>query len=290
MNLTAVKKLTAEKKLISRKMIIDTHFHAATVISHGAEIEPSLVGLKTGIDIGSIHSDLPVRAEILKNAPHIYIAGGMGPWEVGENEAPKTLDEIKKELDILKNHIKNHNVSFIGETGLDNYYKYGTVETQEYLFREMLNLSYSLKLPVLIHNREADKQVIYDLKNIKHHHTGIIHCFSGNLELMKTAVSEGFYISYAGNITYKSNNSLRETLKHVPMDRLLVETDAPFLPPVPLRGTVNVPLNVSYVYSCISQFLDITIEKLQEQIYSNFTALCSGIGRPLLKKKQVSNK
>ena len=92
---------------------------------------------------------------------------------------------------------------------------------------------------------------------------------------MNTAISEGFYISYAGNITYKSNSYLRDTLEYVPIDRLLVETDSPYLPPVPLRGTVNIPLNVKYVYKCISEVLNIHEEKLIEQVHSNFMNFCN---------------
>ena len=255
--------------------MIDSHAHFCLVLEHGGEIKSSLEALRLAIDIGSTHSDLPERYNCLKDYPHILLAGGMGPWETGEKDNPKSINQITSELNILKDYIIKYNVKFIGETGLDNHYEYGTVELQEYLFREQLELSYKLSKPVLIHNREADDSIIYDLLNIKHYHTGIIHCYSGNLKLMNTAISEGFYISYAGNITYKSNSYLRDTLKYVPIDRLLVETDSPYLPPVPLRGTVNIPLNVKYVYKCISEVLNIHEEKLIEQVHSNFMNFCN---------------
>lgn len=249
--------------------LIDSHFHTLMFSSGGNSIEAAFSSIAGGIDIGTEYNDLKERSEAIAEYPHILKSAAMGPWE--------TQDADRKELDrrfeILTEYIDKYKAELLGEFGLDNYCGYGPKELQEYLMLRHMEFAREKSMRIIIHNREADNQIIRIIRQYPDVR-GIIHCFSGNREVLKTALDLGYYISYAGNITFKSNNELRETLKLVPADRLLLETDAPYLTPVPKRGTKNTPANMVYTYRCVAEYLGKSPEQLAEEIYGNFTCFC----------------
>ena len=243
-------------------------------------------GFKGGIDIGCTHNDLPERSDHLKPYPSILLAGAMGPWEAGKSETqsapeeaefsePKTEDDLLSELEILKNNIKEYKASFIGEIGLDYYWKYGNPQKQHLLFETQMKWASQMGLCVLIHDRDADEEVADVIRRIGPDKGGVIHCFDGSEVVLKTALDRNYFISFAGNLTYKGNENLRQILKRVPLDRLLFETDSPYLTPVPMRGKPNSPENVIYTYSCAAEVLGISFESLKERVFENYKALCS---------------
>lgn len=248
---------------------VDTNALLSTLIAEG---------FKGGIDAGCTHDDIEGRIALLKDFPLVNVAAAMGPWEAGANEeAPidaeegfKTIEAIQTQLDVLKSSIKAHRIGIIGEIGLDYYWKYGTREKQLFLFEEQMKFASTIEAPVLIHDRDADEDTIDVIKKFPLPRGGIIHCFNGCQELMDTALDNGYYISFAGNLTFKSNAILRDALKKVPLDRLLFETDSPYLTPVPYRGRPNNPGFVLHTYECASQVLDIPMEKLKELVLENF--------------------
>lgn len=248
--------------------IIDSHFHSLKVKSSDLDINLALTSLTGGIDIGTKCSDLAERFELVSQFPHIKMSAAMGPWEV-EN---KSIEQIDSEFEILKAEISRFNPLFIGECGLDYHYMYGTKESQIHLFEKHLALAQSLNKRVLIHNRESDRDTESLIK--KFNATGVIHCFSGDLDLMNTAVEHGYFISFAGNLTYKSNQNLRDALKLVPRDRILLETDAPYLSPSKMRGNPNTPLYIQYTYECAAEVLGISLDELKELILNNFNNFC----------------
>ncbi|MCR5761656.1 MAG: TatD family hydrolase [Sphaerochaetaceae bacterium] len=250
--------------------IIDSHFHAQILVEKGLDAEKAMSFLSGGIDIGCSADDIIERSKITKNFPHIKRAAAMGPWEV-EN---RSMEELERQLTILFSNVEKYNVKFIGEAGLDNYWKYGTVESQEFLFIRQMQYAEKSGRRIIIHNREADKRTEEIIREYGPSKGGIIHCFSGSLDVMRAALDRGYYISYAGNLTYKANQSLRDTLKYVPEDRLLLETDAPYLAPVPMRGKANTPLYVVHTYSCAAEVLNLKVEELSERVYSNFLSVC----------------
>lgn len=235
-------------------------------------------GFKGGIDAGCTHDDIEGRIDLLKDFPLVHVAAAMGPWEAGANEETpidvdegfKTFETIQAQLDILKSSIAANKIGIIGEIGLDYYWKYGTREKQLLLFEEQMELASSLGAPVLIHDRDADADTVEVIRKYHLERGGIIHCFDGCLELMDKALDNGYYISFAGNLTFKSNATLRDALKKVPLDRLLFETDSPYLTPVPHRGKPNNPGFVMHTYKCASQVLDIPMEELKELVLENF--------------------
>ena len=237
----------------SESILIDSHFH-----------EPRCSF--PAINAGCSADDLKERLEKF-GGKDIFFGAAMGPWET-EN---RSVEDIDSQFEILKGNIEKYSPLFIGETGLDYYWSsYGKPEIQMYLFEKHLSLAESLDKRVLIHSREAAGDTVSIIKN--HSCTGVIHCCDGNPLLIKEALDKGYFISFAGNITYKANQHLRDALKTVPSDRLLLETDAPYLSPVPFRGKPNCSDNIIYTYKCAAEILGITEESLAEQVYRNFLA------------------
>ena len=249
--------------------------------------------LAGGIDIGTKADDLPVRRAFFDKAGYsgIMLSAAMGPWEAGSSEDPsapcekdwpndfRSMQRIKADLETLRRNImEDKGICAVGEIGLDYYWKYGTREKQLFIFESQMQLAHELNLPVLIHNREADTDTADVISRLCPPKSGIIHCFSGNEQLMHTALDNGFYISFAGNLTFKNAQNLRDRLKEVPLDRLLFETDSPYLTPVPHRGQPNRPDYVVHVYECASQVLGIPFEELATRVLQNFRTLFPSLG------------
>ena len=243
-------------------------------------------GFCGGIDIGCVHDDLPQRSKLLQPYPRILLAGAMGPWEAGKSETKETdieaefsktkgMDQLEEELVILKGNIKKYKARFIGEIGLDYYWEYGNHEKQKLLFETQMKWADEMGLCVLIHDRDADEDIAATIRRLGPGKGGIIHCFDGSETVLETALDNGYYISFAGNVTYKSNEKLREMLKRVPTDRLLLETDSPYLTPVPLRGKPNSPEKIIHTYECVAEVLDLGLDRLKEIVLENYTDLCS---------------
>lgn len=276
------------------KNIIDSHFHTHYMKEKGVDTDSLFsnlfqAGFMGGIDAGCSCNDIEERVSLLKDFPLIHIAGAMGPWESGAREdlngetleveasgsIVKSFEVLQKELDVLKSNIEHYKIKIIGEIGLDYYWKYGTKEKQFFLFEEQMKLASSLNCPVLIHNRDASEDTESIVKKLAPPKGGIIHCFSGDRHLMETSLDRGFYISFAGNVTYKSNKELREVLKEVPLQRLLLETDSPYLSPVPFRGKLNNPSLIVNTYECVSQTLGLSLEVLKEKVLENYLRFLS---------------
>lgn len=249
--------------------IIDSHFHSLNMIENDQDINSAWSSVCAGTDIGTVFDDLPKRSELLKDQKHIKLSAAMGPWETRDT----STEELDCKFDILRKNIEIYKPSFIGEAGLDYYCGYGSPEIQQYLFIKHLKLAQELNKSIIIHNREADD----DMEKILRLHSpskgGIIHCFSGSTKVMKTALDMGFYISYAGNVTYKKNQFLRDTLQYVPYDRLLIETDAPYLAPEPKRGNKNTPQFIIHTYNCIAQVLGKDIQSLADRVFENYKTI-----------------
>ena len=159
---------------------------------------------------------------------------------------PNYADRIKQDdLKYVKECLgKYPNIAAIGETGLD-YYRDTSGKQQKELFCKHIELALEFNLPIIIHNREAHKDILDIIKDYSIN-TGVIHCFSGTLEFAQTCLSRGFYISFAGNLTYPNAPDLRQVAKDIPNDRILIETDCPYLAPQAVRGKRNQPSFLKY--------------------------------------------
>jgi len=183
---------------------------------------------------------------------YIYAALGFHPHNASEM--------ADGDLEILEELVKESKVVAIGEIGLDFYYNHSDAETQRRCFVKQLDLACKVGLPVLVHSREADAQVreILLSRDIGGKVGGVLHCFSGTAELAMEYIAMGFYIGVGGVVTYKNAEQLREVVRRVPPERLLLETDCPYLSPMPNRGGRNDSRNLVYVAEQIGTILGVT--------------------------------
>ena len=197
---------------------------------------------------------------LCENFDILYGAIGVHPSEA-KTYSNKTEEEIYK-------HCQNKKIIAIGEIGLDYYWEQETKELQKDVFRKQLKIAQELQVPVLIHDREAHEDTFdilqeFNLKNV------IFHCFSGNAEFAKKCISKGYYIAIGGVVTFKNAKNLKEVAKIVPLDKLLLETDAPYLAPVPYRGKLNSPAYLKYIAQEIANIKEINVEEVKKQTTIN---------------------
>jgi TatD DNase family protein len=214
--------------------------------------------------------DLPDFPNVLKLAqdhPHLYASVGVHPdyEDTPEPSVEFLVETAKQQAKIIA----------IGETGLD-YYRMGersyeSMEWQRERFRTHIRAALSAKKPLIIHTRSASEDTINILKEEGADGIGgVMHCFTESLEVARKAMDMGFYISFSGIVTFKSAKDLQETCKQVPLERMLIETDSPYLAPIPYRGKTNEPAWVSKVGEFIATLKGVPIEKLASSTSDNF--------------------
>lgn len=218
--------------------------------------------LNPGADLKSSEKAL----SIAQKYPFIYAAVGCHPHDT------KFMDDDT--MNIFKEMAKNDKVIAIGEIGLDYYYDNSDRDTQRKWFREQIRLAKELDLPYIVHDRDAHEDI---LKIMKEEHydgaRGILHCYSGSVELSKEFIKLGFYISLAGPVTFEKARVPKLVAKEVPFDRLLIETDSPYLTPRPYRGKRNEPKYVRYVAEEIANIRNISLDEIAEKTKENFKRL-----------------
>ena len=203
--------------------------------------------------------------EIANNHDFIYATAGISP-----NDIPQTEDELWKELIEIKELAKkNKKILAIGEIGLDYYWNTENKELQKKAFLKQIEIANELDLPIVIHNRDAIMDTLQILKENKVNCGGVFHCCPQNRELIKEGLKLGFYISFAGPITFKNSKNAEEMINLVPNDKILIETDSPYLAPEPVRGTRNNPINVKYVAQKIANAKGIELNEMAEIINKN---------------------
>ncbi len=249
--------------------MIDSHFHLLSIERKGIEVDSLLNTMQEhsmeGIDIGLDANDLTARAKRFGGYPFVHLSGGIGPWGVKEGEAP-----IDSQLETLQEQLIKTNAVAIGEIGLDNHWDYGSKVNQEGLLTAQMEIAEQRNLPVIFHNREADEQFITLLRSRGFSRQGVFHCFQGGEELAKLAIHKGFYLSFAGPLTYKANKGMQELFTKMPAERILLETDSPYLSPNPMRGRVNTPLNMEHIYRFAAELRGIELTDLIQQVKTNF--------------------
>lgn len=181
--------------------------------------------------------------------------------------SPNDVDNI--DLNEIKKMAQNPKVVAIGEIGLDYYWNQENKELQKEIFQKQIALANELNLPIVIHTREATIDTIQILKTNPVTQKGIFHCCPLNQELIKEATKLDYYISFSGNITFKNSKNADQCIKLVPKQRLLIETDSPYMTPEPLRGQRNTPENVKYTAKKIAEVLELSIEEVANLTYQN---------------------
>ena len=205
--------------------------------------------------------------EISKKYEFIYSICGISP-----NDIPQSEEELWKEIAEISKIVtdnKGKNLVAIGEIGLDYYWNKENKELQKQAFVKQIELANKLELPIVIHSRDASVDTIQILKENPVSKKGIFHCCQLNQEMIRQALELGFYISFAGPITFKNSKNAEDVVKMVPMDKILIETDSPYLSPEPNRGKRNDSRNVKIVAQKIADFKNITIEEVAKITYEN---------------------
>ena len=202
--------------------------------------------------------------EIAENNEFVYATVGIHPSDI-----EKSKEGILKQIDEIKKLALNRKVVAIGEIGLDYYWVKDNKELQKFAFKKQIELANELELPIVIHSRDAIMDTIEILKSeYKPNYSGILHCCVLNKDLIQAGLDEGLYISFAGPITFK-NTKNTEVIKDIPNDRLLIETDCPYLSPEPNRGKRNDSRNIKFTAQKIAEIKDCRLEEIAEMTYGN---------------------
>ncbi|MFN3871297.1 MAG: YchF/TatD family DNA exonuclease, partial [Aquificaceae bacterium] len=229
--------------------MIDTHCHLDLLKKEDLEETLKDKSLEYLITVGYDRKTINNALRLSEENHHVFCAIGFHPHEA---------DHVKEEdFEWLKSLARsNPKVKALGEMGLDFYKEYSSRKKQEEVFRRQIAIAKELGLPIVVHSREAEKETLRILKEERAYEVGgVMHCFTGSYEFMKACVDLGFYISYSGIITYPNAQALREVVKKTPTYRLLIETDAPFLAPQPVRGKPNKPSYLRYTAKALSQLI-----------------------------------
>ena len=222
-------------------------------------------GISNFINAGYSLEGSKQAIELAKKYDFIYATCGISP-----NDIPQSEQELWKSVaEIPKLAKENSKVVAIGEIGLDYYWNKDNKDLQKEVFIKQIEIANNLELPIVIHTREAVMDTIEILKKHKVKNTGVFHCCPLNRELVKEALKLDFYISFAGPITFKNSKNADEIINLVPNDKMLIETDSPYLSPEPLRGKRNDPRNVKYIAQKIAKTKAIELEDVAEITKNN---------------------
>ena len=249
-------------------MIIDTHCHL-DFKEFNEDFNDVLLNAKTN-NISGMQTictkidEFPKILDIAKKHSNIWCSVGTHPHNA---ESEKHISQ-----DNIKNLCDNDKVIGIGETGLDYYYENSNKEDQINSFLKHIEVAKITGMPLIIHARDADDDMIEILTKEynKSPFTGVIHCFTSSYKLAEAALSIGFYISFSGIITFKNADEIRNSCKKIPIERILVETDAPFLAPVPYRGKRNEPSYITETIKKVAEIKELTVEEVTIITTNNF--------------------
>ena len=247
-------------------MLIDSHCHLE-MPDFQRDLEQVLQRAKDAgvgyiFTIGTEEKDWRKAVEIAEAQASVYAILGIHP-----HNAKEIGDQTYATLRALCTHRK---VKACGEMGLDFFRNFSPRDVQLRRFREQINLAKEMGLPIVVHDREAHRETLEVLKSEDAATCGgIVHCFSGDYEMARKCIDLGFYISLPGSLTYRNADRFREIVKRLPLGSLLIETDAPFLTPVPLRGRRNEPSYVRYTAEKLAEIKKVSFEKIAEMTTAN---------------------
>ena len=250
--------------------MIDSHCHLdhEPLLSNIEEIirRSKLVGIKKILTICTTFKSFEKIIDIIKKDEILYGTYGIHPHEVKDNYI--TIDLIKNEID------KHPKIIGIGETGLDFHYNHSEKVDQIESFEKHIKASIDLNIPLIVHSRDAEKETLEIFKKYKNDNLKILmHCFTGSKNFAEKLLDYNTYFSASGIITFKNSIELQKTFSFIPIDRLLIETDSPFLTPEPNRGKKNEPSFVKFTAEKLAYLKKISFEDIVEKTSSNFNRL-----------------
>jgi len=253
-------------------MLVDSHCHLdrLDLAAHGGSLDAALEaararGVGHFLCIGVSADNAAAVKALAERYADVHCSVGVHPLDLQPGAAP-ALDWLLAELD-------HPRVAAIGETGLDYHYEPEAAELQRQAFRLHLRAAQITGKPVIVHTREARADTLALLREAALPQAGVLHCFTEDWEMAKAALDIGFYISLSGIVTFRNADALREVARQVPADRLLVETDSPYLAPIPHRGKPNLPQYVREVAEFLAELRGVGFDTLAEQTTANFKRL-----------------
>lgn len=244
--------------------MIDTHSHINMI--EGTPIENVIQNaIENGVDKIIVPSAYPKDIDdvikLVNRYDNVYGMLGVHPTEVKD-----WTDDL---ADKIREYSKNPKIVAIGEIGLDYYWDKSFNDLQKEIFIKQIKLANELNLPISIHDREAHKDTFDILKEHNKNSKIVMHCFSGSVEFANECIKEGMYIALGGVVTFKNAVKMKEVAINIPLDRLLLETDAPYLTPVPFRGKENQPAYTKYVAEEIAKLRNITVDEINKATTQN---------------------
>jgi TatD DNase family protein len=258
--------------------LVDSHCHLDFIEgdTDGLVASARQAGLVGIINPGTSLKTSQAAVALAERHAMVYAAVGVHPHDAStfDHETVAALRELAAHPKVVA----------IGETGLDYYRNYSPHDAQQRAFEAQLELAAELGLPVIIHNRDATEDTfarLRDWSSVTNGRRGVLHSYSAGPEWLEQAMSLGFFIGISGPVTYPKAGQLQQVAQEVPLDRLLVETDAPFLTPVPFRGRRNQPAYVQYVAEKIAALRHVPVEQLGQQTTQNVIRLFGQIGTTL---------
>lgn len=198
--------------------------------------------------------------DLVEKYSYLYATAGFHPTELNRYR--------DGDFEIIREQLQHTKVVAIGEIGLDNYWKEVDPVIQKKYFIQMLELSLIENLPVIIHNREADEEIFRIISEVNSKYRGVFHCYAGSLDMAEKLIEKGFLISFTGNITYNKTDRT-EIIKNITIEKILLETDSPYMTPVPWRGKRNDPVKILKVAAKIAEIKGISIEEVAKKTSLN---------------------
>jgi TatD DNase family protein len=246
--------------------VIDTHAHLDALDGEatGALARAHAAGVGRVITVGSGLDSCRASLEIAKREEGVFAALGLHPHQAGEVE--------DGDVEQLRGLLAHPKAVAVGEAGLDHYRDYAPRDRQLEAFRAQAALAVGLGKPLVVHSRAADEETVAVLAELPEGAPVVLHCFS-SLGLLGPALEHGWYVSFAGNVTYPNADELRRAAVRVPSDRLLAETDSPYLAPQPVRGRRNEPANVVHTLAVLAEVRGVDAAELERTIDANATAV-----------------
>jgi TatD DNase family protein len=243
---------------------IDTHCHLDKLDATPEEAvnEAKDAGVQRMLTISVDEPSLDFVSNAVQQFPEVYGSVGFHP-----HDASAMSDSLENKIRQLAQ--EEEKLIAIGEIGLDYHYLYCPVEVQQRVFRQQLMLAEELNLPVVMHSREAEADTLNILKENPVKSLGVAHSFTSSFEMARTLVEMGWYLGINGIVTFKNAEDLREVVRWLPLEKLLLETDSPFLTPVPFRGKPNKPAHIPVIATFIAELRDISLQELAEQTNEN---------------------
>ena len=259
-------------------MIVDSHCHLdfanLALDREGVLSRAENAGIETILTISTRLSQFPDILSIAEDNAQIYCSVGVHPHNADEEGVDRPAELVAR--------VSSSRVVGIGETGLDYFYERSSPQAQRRNFLSHIAASRETGLPLIVHARDADEDTMKILseERAKGPFSGVIHCFTGSRALAEAAIELGLYVSFSGIITFKNAQEIRDIARDLPADRILVETDAPFLAPIPHRGKQNEPSFVIHTAQCLARLRALSHEALYRLTTENFYRLFSKASPP----------